>query len=97
MAERPSSPKRPLYPAAALLNNIRVAARSDSSDAETLTRMCAQCMATAAAAGGGASGLRAWMAARGFGWLTPTLLRRISLALIVVAVVVAATLSGAGS
>lgn len=59
--------------------------------------MCAQCMATAAAAAGGASGLRAWLAARGFAWLTPARLKRVTVALIAGALVVAATLSGAGA
>jgi hypothetical protein len=59
--------------------------------------MCAQCMATAAAAVGGASGLRAWLAARGFSWLTPACLKRITFALIAGALLVTATLSGAGS
>lgn len=59
--------------------------------------MCAQCMATAAAAVGGASGLRAWLAARGFTWLTPMRLKRITVALIAAALLVTATLSGAGS
>ena len=59
--------------------------------------MCAQCMAAAAAAAGGASGLRAWLAAHGFAWMTPTRLKRITVALVVVAILVSATLSGTGS
>ena len=59
--------------------------------------MCAQCMATAAAAAGGATGLRAWLAARGFSWLTPQRLKRITVALIAAALLVAAALSGTGS
>jgi hypothetical protein len=59
--------------------------------------MCAQCMATAAAAAGGATGLRAWLAARGYSWLSPTVLKRVTIGLIVVAFVVAATVSGSGS
>jgi hypothetical protein len=54
-------------------------------------------MATAAAAAGGATGLRAWLAARGFTWLTPARLRRTTFALIAVALLVGATLSGSGS
>ena len=59
--------------------------------------MCAQCMATAAAAAGGASGLRAWLAARGFTWMTPQRLKRVTVGLIAGALLVAATLSGSGS
>jgi hypothetical protein len=59
--------------------------------------MCAQCMATAAAAVGGVSGLRAWLVARGFVWLTPTLQKALTVALIVTAVLVSATVSGSGS
>ena len=59
--------------------------------------MCAQCMATATAAVGGASGLRAWLAAKGFQFLTPRRLRLLTIALGVGAVLVSATLSGSGS
>jgi hypothetical protein len=59
--------------------------------------MCAQCMATAAAAVGTASGLRQWLAAKGFAWLTPVRLRRITIALTVVALLVSATVSGSGA
>ena len=58
--------------------------------------MCAQCMATAAAAVGSASGLRGWLVARAFTWLTPARLRLITIALMVVAVLVAGTMSGSG-
>jgi hypothetical protein len=54
-------------------------------------------MATAAAAAGGASGLRAWLAGREFTWLTPQRLKRITVALIAGALLVTATLSGTGS
>ncbi|MBA3437387.1 MAG: hypothetical protein H0U14_05255 [Thermoleophilaceae bacterium] len=56
--------------------------------------MCAQCMITAATATTAATGVRAWLAARGGAWLTPLRLRRLSAALIVVAVAATATLSG---
>jgi hypothetical protein len=59
--------------------------------------MCAQCMATAAAAVGGASGLRAWLAARGFSFLTRRRLRLLTIGLGVTAVLVSATISGSGS
>ena len=58
--------------------------------------MCAQCMATAATAAAGVSGLRAWLATRSYGWLTPLRLQRATLALTVVGVCAAATLSGSG-
>jgi hypothetical protein len=59
--------------------------------------MCAQCMASAAAAVGGASGVRAWLAARGFAWMTPARLHRITMALVGLALLVAAlTASGSG-
>jgi uncharacterized protein (TIGR03382 family) len=54
-------------------------------------------MATAAVAAGGATGIRAWLAAKGFSWLTPRRLTGITLVLIAAALVVAATLSGTGS
>jgi hypothetical protein len=56
--------------------------------------MCAQCMATAATAAAGATGLRAWLSARGFAWVTPRRLRFITGALIAVAI--AATAVGSG-
>jgi hypothetical protein len=58
--------------------------------------MCAQCMATAAAAVGGASGVRAWLVAKGFVWLTPSREKVITAALVVAAVLVSATVSGSG-
>lgn len=57
--------------------------------------MCAQCMATASVAAAGATGLRAWLATRGWTWLTPQRLRRATFALLAVGLVVAATLSSA--
>ena len=56
--------------------------------------MCAQCMVTAATVTGAATGLRAWLAARTFAWLTPTRLKRITLALMVSALLASATMSG---
>ena len=54
-------------------------------------------MATAAAAVGGASGLRAWLVARGFDWLTPTRRKALTGILVVGAVLVSATASGSGA
>jgi hypothetical protein len=51
--------------------------------------MCAQCMATAATAVAGATGIRAWLA-RGYAWVTPRRLRFMTGALLTVAVVTAA-------
>jgi hypothetical protein len=49
--------------------------------------MCVQCMAGAMTAAAGATGTRAWLAAYRPRWLTPPRLHRITVALIVVAVV----------
>jgi len=53
-------------------------------------------MATASVAAAGATGVRAWLATRGWAWLTPRRLRRATIALLAVALGVTATLSGAG-
>lgn len=57
--------------------------------------MCAQCMAAATTAAAGATGLRAWLATRGWSWLTPTRLRRATAAILVAALVLSATGSSA--
>jgi hypothetical protein len=59
--------------------------------------MCAQCMATAATAAGAVSGLRSWLGAQSFAWLTPTRLKGITVVMVVLAVLVSATVSGSGS
>jgi hypothetical protein len=51
-------------------------------------------MATAATVAGGASGLRAWLAAKGFSWLSPRRMKRLTLALGIVVILVSMTLSG---
>jgi len=57
--------------------------------------MCVQCMMGASAAVGSASGLRSWLATRRWAWLTPQRLHRITLALVITALVASATvLSG---
>jgi hypothetical protein len=56
--------------------------------------MCAQCMATAMAAVGTASGLRAFVASRRFSRLTPRHMRALTIALAIGAVIVSATLVG---
>jgi hypothetical protein len=59
--------------------------------------MCAQCMSTAMAAVGTASGLRAFVAGRRYTWLTPRRLRALTFVLAVGSVIASATLvSGSG-
>jgi hypothetical protein len=59
--------------------------------------MCVQCMMGASAAVGSASGLRSWLATRQWAWLTPQRLHRITMALVLTALVASATiLSGSG-
>jgi hypothetical protein len=59
--------------------------------------MCAQCMTTAMAAVGTASGLRAFVASRRLSWLTPRRLRAVTILLATCAVIASATLvSGSG-
>lgn len=54
--------------------------------------MCVQCMAGAATAMGGATGVRAWLATRT--WITPKALRRWTIGLLGAGVVASATLVG---
>jgi hypothetical protein len=57
--------------------------------------MCVQCMMGAMTAGAAASGTRSWLATRGWAWLTPVRLRRITMALVIIALLLSATvLSG---
>jgi hypothetical protein len=44
--------------------------------------MCMQCMATAVTSGAAVSGIRSWLANRGFSWLTPARLKRATIVLI---------------
>jgi hypothetical protein len=44
--------------------------------------MCMQCAATAAVAVGSASGIRAWLRARGGAWLTAARMRVVTVALL---------------
>ena len=53
-----------------------------------------QCMMTAAATVGSASGIRAWLGQRRADWLTPKVLRYITVGLFALAVLVSGTLSG---
>lgn len=60
--------------------------------------MCIQCMMGAMTAGAGATGIRAWLAARGFAWLTPRRLRAVTAVLLGAALVLAAVgLGGSGA
>jgi hypothetical protein len=59
--------------------------------------MCMQCMASAMAAVGVASGTRAFVANRHFSWLTPRRLKLLTIVLLAAALVASATLvSGTG-
>jgi hypothetical protein len=55
----------------------------------TCAAMCMQCAVTAATAVAGAAGLRSWAAAHRPRWLTPLRMRRLTAALLTVAVVIA--------
>jgi hypothetical protein len=59
--------------------------------------MCVQCMASAMAAVGTASGTRAWIASRRFSWMTPRRMRMITIGLLVAALVASATLVSGSS
>ena len=47
--------------------------------------MCMQCMATAITSGAAITGARSWLASRGFTWLTPRRLKRVTIGLIAAA------------
>ena len=51
--------------------------------------MCGQCVAGAAAATTAATGVRAWLAARGYTWMTPRRLRGLSVGLVASGIVAA--------
>jgi hypothetical protein len=60
--------------------------------------VCMQCMANAMAAVAGATGTRAWLGSRTFGWLTPRRLRAATVTLMAVALIASALLvSGSSS
>jgi hypothetical protein len=59
--------------------------------------MCMQCMMGAMTAGAAATGTRSWLATRRWAWLTRVRLRRLTIGLLVGALVASATvLSGTG-
>ena len=68
--------------------------RQSSRRCHTANAVCMQCMMGAMGAGAGATGTRAWLAHRGFRWLTPRRLRAITFALLATALIAASTLSG---
>lgn len=61
--------------------------------------MCVQCAmgaTSAAVAVGGATGIRAWLAAKGFAWMTPSRMRFTTIALLAMGLIGASVgLSGA--
>ena len=52
--------------------------------------MCIQCMMGAMTASASATGIRAWLAQRGWSWLTPRRLRFVTVGLLAAALVVSA-------
>jgi hypothetical protein len=59
--------------------------------------MCMQCLATASVTVGAASGVRAWLSAKGGAWLTPPRMRAITISLLALAVLAAGVgLGGSG-
>ena len=76
------------------LATVQAPPRQSSWRCHTANAVCMQCMMGAMGAGAGATGTRAWLAHRGFRWLTPRRLRTITVALLAVALLVASTLSG---
>jgi hypothetical protein len=59
--------------------------------------MCMQCMMAAMTAGATVTGTRSWLATRRWAWLTPERLRRITIALVVAALVASATILSGSS
>jgi hypothetical protein len=60
--------------------------------------MCMQCMATAMTTGAAATGIRAWLATRGFSWMTPLRLQRVTICLFAAALIASALVfSGSGA
>jgi len=52
--------------------------------------MCAQCMMSAMTSAAAATGIRSWLATRHWSWLSPLLLKRITVTLLVIALVASA-------
>lgn len=51
--------------------------------------MCAQCMASAATVAAGATGLRSWLAAARYSWVTPVRLKRLTATLLAISILIA--------
>jgi hypothetical protein len=49
--------------------------------------MCAQCMMAASTAAAGATGVRAWLAAKRYAWMTPRRLRLVTILLVGLALI----------
>jgi hypothetical protein len=59
--------------------------------------MCIYCMYTAMGSTAAASGIRSWLHTRRFEWLTPERMRRVTIGLVIAALVASSTLvSGSG-
>ena len=54
--------------------------------------MCMQCMMSAMTSATAATGIRSWLATRQWAWLTPLRLKRITIALLAIALVASAVL-----
>jgi hypothetical protein len=75
--------------------DTRVRCSTVESCGDTLQEpMCMQCMMTAMGATGSAAGIRSFIAAKHFSWVTPKRLKAITLALIVASLLVSALFVG---
>ncbi len=54
--------------------------------------MCMQCMMSAMTSATAATGIRSWLATRQWAWLTPLALKRITIALLALALIASALL-----
>lgn len=59
--------------------------------------MCMQCMVGAMGATAGASGTRAWLATRRWSWLTPAVLKRITVGLLAMVLIASTLLIGSST
>jgi hypothetical protein len=59
--------------------------------------MCAQCMMSAVTSATAATGARAWLASRDWNWVTPVLMKRITVGLITAALIASALLVSGSS
>ena len=58
--------------------------------------MCMQCMAAVATSGAAVTGIRSWLGTRRFAWLTPQMLKRLTIGLVAIGLV-ASTVAFSGS